>query len=771
MPDCFHEFLTQFESSGIAPALAKILPEPDTSYDSLQSNEPLFPRLVNYVDAAIFGTGQDLFVANKSLHNHMLQHTQLAEQHKDFINHLKVEQELLAAVIPHKILLAKTTIFNEYSIAPASRQDVQNILNSLSQAALKSLDTKIALSQGWIDFQKTKPQFANLCIKTQAHFTPLWFPFRYLLSCPTIEFNSSKIPLLFLEPIDSDFEILSSLENKPAIFAFESRKAFLSMLQYPAALKALKDPKHLIYILDIYPNDQFAIQNTEPFKNQEFQSVFFAPRKYVEAALPALTEALKACIAQTNEVLKSDSEAGNWLYQTAKRLLFSIKEERYGPNRAPALTELAAQLNWHDLHKGMPSKEKYLGPPPKDFMALKLLSMSRKTPRKSNHGQKIRLVHVVPQVVDDGHAPSALLENLIVRHDPQRFEVFLFSTERLEFHPDNYPYNFFASASSQVRGPKRLELFHSLGVRTEILNGSPSYEFSAQAVAEFLQRTKADIVVFHGPDAINSMAAQLTDTPVRALFEHGTPPAYPGFDLAVVSSQEAVNIYKDLYARLNTDIRALPFQIDVKAKWESAPYPKEKWRLPGNSKLMTTISNHLGDRLGNEMCLAIAEILQRVPDAYYAPLGLVNDQKKEQFNKFFQDQGVRERVVFLGSVDNPSQYARSMYLYLNEFPFGSGLGILDAMAAGCPVVSMYDESGPQQGRYGGHYFGIDRTITSGKRSDYVELACRLLNDPKMHNEWSRHAVQQYDKQADVAGYVKKFESILEDYYLSQPQPT
>jgi len=182
---------------------------------------------------------------------------------------------------------------------------------------------------------------------------------------------------------------------------------------------------------------------------------------------------------------------------------------------------------------------------------------------------------------------------------------------------------------------------------------------------------------------------------------------------------------------------------------------------------MTTISNHLGDRLGNEMCLAIAEILQRVPDAYYVPLGLMNDQKKEQFNRFFQEHKVRDRVIFLGGVVNPSQYARSMDLYLNEFPFGSGLGILDAMAAGCPIVSMYDENGPQQGRYGGHYFGIDRTITSGKRSDYAELACQLLNNPEMHGEWSSHAVQQYEKQADVVGYVKKFESILEDYYLSK----
>ena len=102
-----------------------------------------------------------------------------------------------------------------------------------------------------------------------------------------------------------------------------------------------------------------------------------------------------------------------------------------------------------------------------------------------------------------------------------------------------------------------------------------------------------------------------------------------------------------------------------------------------------------------------------------------------------------------------------MQLYLNEFPLGSGLGILEAMAAGCPVVTMYDVHGPEAGRYGGNYFGIDRAIATCQKKEYVELTCRLLSNPIMYQEWSAHAKSQYEKFSDVRTYVKTFEAIVE----------
>lgn len=101
-----------------------------------------------------------------------------------------------------------------------------------------------------------------------------------------------------------------------------------------------------------------------------------------------------------------------------------------------------------------------------------------------------------------------------------------------------------------------------------------------------------------------------------------------------------------------------------------------------------------------------------------------------------------------------------MELYLNEFPFGSCISLFDAMAAGCPIVTMYDEEGPPQARYGGIYFGLDRSITSLKKSEYVDLACSLALNKDLYKEWSEHALKQFEKHVDEKAYVKNFEKIL-----------
>jgi predicted O-linked N-acetylglucosamine transferase (SPINDLY family) len=175
---------------------------------------------------------------------------------------------------------------------------------------------------------------------------------------------------------------------------------------------------------------------------------------------------------------------------------------------------------------------------------------------------------------------------------------------------------------------------------------------------------------------------------------------------------------------------------------------------------MTTISNLLGVRLGSEMCRAIGAILQLVPKAFYAPIGKVSDEDKKRLLKTFEDLGVADRVKFLGPHINPSQIARCMKLYLNEFPFGSCFGMLDAMASGCVVVSMHDPNGPAQARYGAEFMGSDRVIAAGHDKDYIALAVSLLTDPNLYQEWSDHTLKQYALHADEVQYVKKFEEIL-----------
>lgn len=252
-----------------------------------------------------------------------------------------------------------------------------------------------------------------------------------------------------------------------------------------------------------------------------------------------------------------------------------------------------------------------------------------------------------------------------------------------------------------------------------------------------------------------------TDVPLRVLFDHGTLPSYPCFDLAILSTDEAYQQNHRAFQQAGMESCVLNYSVDVREDWKKEPFSRESIGLPETAFIMTTISNHLDNRLTHEMCHSIGKILQRCPQAVYAPIGEVT--KKVSWMAIFDQYGVAERVYFLGSLPGPSQYARSMHLYLNEFPFGSGLSLLDAMAAGCPVVSMYDESGPQQARYGATYFGIDYVIKTGKVEDYIELACRLIEDKAFYQQWSEHALEQYEKRVDTERYVNNFEAILEQF--------
>jgi predicted O-linked N-acetylglucosamine transferase (SPINDLY family) len=158
------------------------------------------------------------------------------------------------------------------------------------------------------------------------------------------------------------------------------------------------------------------------------------------------------------------------------------------------------------------------------------------------------------------------------------------------------------------------------------------------------------------------------------------------------------------------------------------------------------------------MLNVIAKILQKVPYACYAPIGAIN--QKERFYNCFKTYGVEKQYIPIGHSLHPSFVARHMHLYLNEFPVGSCLGMLDAMSSGIPVVSMFDLNGPQQSRYGGEFMGQDYVIKTNDPNDYVELAVKLLTDNIFYNEWVEHTRKRYGLFSDVKAYVSSLEELL-----------
>ncbi len=769
MQDSYHHFFSLYQQGNVSSAIALIVPTPDIAYDSLVSKERFFSILVNYVDAMVFGNFNEAYHTNLGIYSILTRQTDLAATFAEALFRLKMEQNMLSKLIlekrrPLTLNSLPLTLGNflqsestEELLTPQATADLIRRAPEKYQAWLQQ---ELALSQGWIAFKQRCPKLASLYNTTSDYFTRPWYPLRYASPLVPRILGSGDVPMIFLEPLNVDFtSFLTPLKQHPAVFVFETRSRFIQMLQFPEVLESLCEKEHFIYILELYPNDQMAAQQGIIPHGSTLQPMLITPNDRVEATLPVMTQALSACLNQSEATLASDSENGNWLYHISRRLRFASQGHRLGTSRIPALIEHNTVKGWYDPHKTLPSKDKDLGPPPPNYIETRLRQFAE---LRSPWKKKIRLAHIVPQIVDSGHAPSRLLENLIVKHDRQLFDLYVISTERFQFHPFEYPFSLANSDSSADRAQRRIKLFRSLGVKVHLFDSLLSYEKAAHDIALMLQQLRVDVAVFHGPDIIHSLCTQMAGVPLHILFEHGTPPQYPGFELVIASSRDAPEIYRELFADLKTEVHGLPFALDVRALWPPEILSKTELGLPPDCIAITTISNQLDSRLGKEMCLAIVEILKRIPNAHYAPIGPVFDE--ERLRKFFRQHGVDHRITFLGRVANASLYARSMQLYLNEFPFGGCLGILDAMASGLPVVTMHDLHGPPQARYGGDFIGIDRAITSGKREDYVKHACRLLTDPMMYQEWSEHSKQQYEKHADVDAYVKAFETIVKDAF-------
>lgn len=751
--DPFFIFLDRIENGELLKAIQLIIAHPAVSYDQLLSKEEAFRYIIHYVDACVYKGLLDVSTTNQVLQMILQSDKRLSVLADHFLTVLGKEQVLL-----------------EYLLTQISEQKpVKEVIEDIPLLYQPLVDDQLKLFQLGEDLKQAKPAWGELILGKESFINQPWHLFAYPSAAfYLIDEKQGEIPVLFLEPIEQlDYAaLLIPFLHKPLFLILENRANLFQLLQFPFVFQILSAPETIIYFLDQYPYDQLKTQNLPQIqawiKNKELRPIRVTQQPILESFLPIWLQAFKRYLTEPIEERKEETPIANWLYQLSKKVIFNIQAERYGESRCMALSIYTGYEKWFDRHKGNPPPQSDLGPISKDYFLQKLEPlMAKREVRPFAPQSKIRLAHIVPQVVDGGHAPTRLLNNLLTYGDQDWFELFLISTERMSPRFLEYPLIFYSSDPSDKRGKATLDYLSKLNVKILMVPHPQTYAQTAYFVKDVLNQLQIDIAVFHGPDEINTLCSNITDVPIRVLFEHGTVPQYSGFDLAILSTEEAFKKHREVLREKGTESCALDFCLDIRSSWEKDPYSKESLGLPSDSFVMTTISNHLDDRLSVEMCYAIIEILKNCPQAVYAPIGII--YHPERIQALFAEYAVDDRLIFLGSKMNPSQYARSMELYLNEFPFGSCLGMLDAMAAGCPVVSMYDEYGPPQAQYGASYFGRDRVIMTGKTEDYVALASQLIQNPTLYEEWSEYAKNRYEERIDVKAYVNKFEKVLEAF--------
>lgn len=627
--------------------------------------------------------------------------------------------------------------------APLSQQAIDRLGERFPSSFRARLRQHLRALSLWRGLAKRIPLLASFS-ETKLPF----LPFSASLpegSCPSPEGVLLPEPLSFSSPLS------------PSLLLFRNLAHLYHVAQFPSWHPLLLSLPLLL--LDRPPSLQLALQGERATALPEdsplhvMGSSWQLPQPF-EKAFCAFAHGWNKCPGQVDPVIERE------LTLRSREWSWQMRGRRLGVPHG---------LRWRMVCRGRDWQEQEKGAGATFPEWHKALSLSSKQPCKERviHSP-IRIAHLASGLVDGGHAPTRLLLTLLAGANPAQFRPYLFLSELHRLRPADYPQDGLASLPSAERGKESLRQLEEAGVAIWIEEEGGTLSGSARRLVEALEEAEIDLLICHGGDSINLEVASASSIPFTVYFDHSEPLPLPLFHLVISSDEEEAK--KPLYAQRDIPIFSLPFVVDVEAGWRGSPPLREEEGLPKEGTLLTTLSFHLDSRLSPEMCQAILYILQEAEEAFYLPIGPISSEKERELMDFFAQGGVADRVRFLGRTSRAPHLLRAMDLYLNEFPFGGCLSVLDALAASLPVMTMYQEEGPPQGRYGAYFYGRERAIMSGRWQDYAEQALLLMRNPHLYADWAQAARDAYLARGKAKEYVRRFEEILLNYLEGRGAP-
>lgn len=725
-------------------ALRVFFPSLDSSLDDAGVDDSEVRHLANYADALAFGWPVEARQANQivqaDLHLGPFQEALVVDEALLWIRSLPQSPEWLRRD------LAMGEWERAYARWLCGTGSMGGLLKKCPKSCRPRFFEHLQLHARWLSLQRRQRHILS-------HLSsPPFLPLTFFWSSP-ITIPSDGLVALFVEAVAIDWRgLFEALEGRQVLFLFPDAATLQHCLSLSDLFDLLMAERgDWIHVLDHYPTETLGKQ--PPLPVAPLHLVSLASRPFLDPYMSSIDLALQSL--QGAPIV--ESEACNHLYEAGRRVSWALRARRLGLSRQTSYRFNCHQEAWHGRHKGRPPKGARVGPTVEEAFPIPRPTRCR----RQKSGALQRIAHVVPQLVDCGHAPTRLYRTLFRYHNRQRYETHLLISEEHVFRTSEYPFPRFYSDFSEKRGETTLQQFREREIPVWLGPIQKGYVEVAEALAEELTRREIDIAIFHGAGPVNRLASCRCSIPGIALFDHGALLPQGGFDLYIAATAE------ERARGFDGRVIELPHVVDVREDWEqSDPFAVEHFQLPKGAQLLTTISFHLSDRLSDPMCDAVADILVRCPRAHYVPIGPIGDRDQCRIRRSFETKGVSDRLRFLGMQRVPSQLARSMTLYLNEFPFGGGVALLDALGAGLPVISMYDPDGPHQARYAANAIGLDRVITSGLPADYTALACRLLEDEAERKLWSEAALVAYERRGSAADYVRRLEEALEEWWNS-----
>lgn len=772
-------FITLYQEGYCREAVKKLLYDPSISSEEIEGNDKFSRAIVDY---AITLTGEDITLAvgpNLALQKIIDNDLELYIRYDLFLEALKFDEKLMCLAssckyqcedicnkmeeeeegryivaylnsLRYGISFSHDEIDNMLEGFPGKRKGLFHDLVNYSQKVIRYLKKENSLAQR-LNLLAVPDRVLPIIMP----YLPLTFEASEVIRDSIVtQFAELKdgVPLIFMEAWEIDWQqFLNPLKDKEAVFVFTDTNQLLRCLWFDDVIDTLFDPRHVICVLDKYPIEQLLCQNQ--LKGRSFVPVMINHDPIVVEYHSVLVQLLTSTFTSLPKFYWEETQPANDLYYVGKRVQHYLKARQLGLRHSLALERTEFWDSVHDVHgKVCPSKDIRNVVKGRDYWRDMLARIKPIAPRRSlGTNNKIRIAHIVGTLNDkDAHAPTKRLWNIIQGYDFDCFEVFVFVTEQNSIRLSEYP-SWYYSMLSRSQGKQIISDLENIGVKVCIGNDDGSFLSDSKLIAENMAAQAIDIAVFHEVSPINLLVARLTDVPKRVFFEHGILPLCDDFDLIVLSHQEEADRWDYPNTKVVGNDKAL-------APSKKASVVRKDLNVPKGALVLSTVVSRLDTRLTSDMCWAIGKILRCCPNVYYCPAGSVETDKMA----IFENMAVSHRVRLQGFVDDAAIFLQGVDIYLNEFPIGGSSSVLEAMAAGCPIVTMYydDNYYAVAARSGAYFVGLDRAVTT--KEQYVELACQLINDVNMRKEWSDYSLQRYkERYSDPLEYSRRYQDIIQ----------